>query len=85
LLDRAIYLFGKPQTIRCDNGPEESSRHLLAWAIERKIDVVHTQPYKASTENSSVESFHRRLCGKCLNPSWFWNLFDARRKIATGP
>jgi transposase InsO family protein len=29
-----------------------------------------------------VESFHGRLRDKCLNTSWFWNLFNARRKIA---
>jgi putative transposase len=29
-----------------------------------------------------VESFHGRLRDECLNVSWFWNLFDARRKIS---
>jgi putative transposase len=29
-----------------------------------------------------VESFNGRLREECLNVSWFWNLFDARRKIA---
>jgi putative transposase len=29
-----------------------------------------------------VESFHGRLRDECLNTNWFWNLFDARRKIA---
>ena len=26
---------GVPQAIRCDNGPELTSRHFLAWCIER--------------------------------------------------
>ena len=81
VLEAAIGSYGKPQAIRCDNGPEISSRHFLAWAIEEKIDVVHIRPGKP-TENAYVESFHGRLRDECLNVSWFWNLFDARRKIS---
>jgi putative transposase len=72
---------GAPVAIRSDNGPEVSSRHFLAWCIERKIDAVHIQPGKP-TQNAHVESFHGRLRDECLNVSWFWNLFDARKKIA---
>jgi len=71
---------GWPVSIRSDNGPEMSSRHFLAWCIERKIDAVHIQPGKP-TQNAHVESFHGRLRDECLNVSWFWNLIDARRKI----
>jgi len=79
-LDRVIGHRGRPVAIRSDNGPEMSSRHYLAWAIERKIDAVHIQPGKP-TQNAHVESFHGRLRDECLNVSWFWNLWDARRKI----
>src|SRR5207237_4288273 len=72
---------GKPVSIRSDNGPEMSSRHYLAWCIEHKIDAVHIQPGKP-TQNAYVESFHGRLRDECLNVSWFWNLLDARKKIA---
>ena len=72
---------GTPVAIRSDHGPELSSRHFLAWCIERKIDAVHIQPGKP-TQNAHVESFHGRLRDECLNVSWFWNLFDARKKIA---
>jgi transposase InsO family protein len=30
-----------------------------------------------------VESFHGRLREECLRASWFYNLFDARRKITS--
>jgi len=72
---------GRPQAIRSDNGPEMSSRHYLAWCVEHKIDAIHIQPGKP-TQNAHVESFHGRLRDECLNVSWFWNLWDARRKIA---
>jgi putative transposase len=81
VLSRAMNNYGKPLAMRCDNGPEISSRHFLAWAIEEKIDIVHIRPGKP-TENAYVESFHGRLRDECLNVSWFWNLFDARRKIS---
>ena len=80
-LERAIVMYGKPQSIRCDNGPEMTSRHFLAWAIEWKIDIVHIQPGKP-TQNGGMESFNGKLRDECLNVNWFWNLFDARRKIS---
>ncbi len=70
-----------PLAIRCDNGPELTSRHFLAWCVERKIELMHIQPGKP-TQNARVESFHGRLRDECLTVSWFQNLFDARRKIA---
>jgi putative transposase len=81
VLDQIIVERGVPETIRCDNGPELTSRHFLAWCIERKIELVHIQPGKP-TQNARVESFHGRLREECLAVSWFENLFDARRKIA---
>src|SRR4051812_12493624 len=79
-LDQIIQRRGEPKSIRCDNGPELTSRHFLAWCVERKIELVHIQPGKP-TQNARVESFHGRLREECLAVSWFENLFDARRKI----
>jgi putative transposase len=81
-LEQIISQRGLPLSIRCDNGPEITSRHFLAWCIERKIDLVHIQPGKP-TQNAHVESFNGRLREECLNISWFWNLWDARHKIAS--
>ncbi len=81
VLDAIVAERGVPQAIRCDNGPELTSRHFLAWCVERQIELVHIQPGKP-TQNGRVESFNGRLREECLNLSWFQNLFDARRKIA---
>lgn len=72
---------GRPQALRMDNGPELTSRHFLAWCIERKISMNHIQPGRPM-QNGHVESFHSRLRDECLDFNWFRNLFDARRKIA---
>ena len=71
----------KPLAIRCDNGPEFTSRHFLAWCIEKQIALVHIQPGKPQ-QSGYVESFNGKLRDECLNLSWFENLWDARRKIA---
>ena len=80
VLEAIVAERGQPLAIRCDNGPELTSRHFLAWCVERQIELVHIQPGKP-TQNAHVESFHGRLREECLNVSWFQNLFDARRKI----
>jgi Integrase core domain/Transposase len=59
---------------------EFTSRHFLAWCLERRIEVVHIEPGKP-VQNAHMESFHGKLRDECLNASWFQNLWDARRKI----
>jgi putative transposase len=80
VLDQIIAVRGLPLAIGCDNGPELTSRHFLAWALEWKIELRHIQPGKP-TQNAHVEGVHGRLRDECLRISWFANLFDARRKV----
>lgn len=69
-----------PETVRCDNGPEFTSRHFLAWCEERRIGLVHIQPGRPM-QNGYVESFNGRLRDEGLNANWFATLMDARQKI----
>jgi putative transposase len=80
-LEKILVAREKPLALRCDNGPEFTSRHFLAWCLERQIELVHIPPGKPQ-QNGYVESFNGKLRDECLNVSWFENLFDARRKIA---
>jgi putative transposase len=80
VLEAAMTRYGRPATVRSDNGPELTSRHYLAWFIEQKIAAIHIQPGRPM-QNGHVESFHGRLRDECLNVNWFLNLWDARRKI----
>ena len=43
-LDRIIEWRGKPNAIRCDNGPEYISALTLAWAARRGIRIDFIQP-----------------------------------------
>jgi len=80
-LEAVIERRGMPEAIRCDNGPELTSRHFLSWCEERKIQLIHIQPGRPM-QNGHVESFNGRLRDECLNANWFRNLVDARGKIA---
>lgn len=80
-LERILAEREKPLAIRCDNGPEFTSRHFLAWCVEKQIALVHIQPGRPQ-QNGYVESFNGKLRDECLNVNWFENLWDARQKIA---
>lgn len=80
VLDRLIEERGLPENVRSDNGPEFTSRRILGWAEERKINLVHIQPGRPM-QNGHVESFHGRLRDECLNVNWFRTLNDVRRTL----
>jgi putative transposase len=80
VLEHVIARHATPKALRMDNGPQLTSRHFLAWCVERKITRNHIQP-GTPVQNGQVESFHGRLRDECLNVNWFRNLFEARRKI----
>jgi putative transposase len=79
-LERIIGERGKPESLRCDNGPEFTSRHFLGWCEEQGIAVIHIQPGRPM-QNGHIESFNGRLRDECLNANWFVSLADAKRKI----
>lgn len=59
-LDRIIEWRGKPQVIRCDNGPEYISAVTLAWAAKRGIRIDVIQPGQPQ-QNAYVESYNRTV------------------------
>ena len=81
-LEQIIEQRGMPEVLKCDNGPELTSRHILGWCEERNINLVHIQPGKPM-QNGHVESFNGRFRDECLNASWFRTLADAKQKIAS--
>jgi len=68
---------GMPQSIRCDNGPELTSRHYLAWCIANQVDPLHIPPGRP-TQNGRLESLNGRVRDEFLNVNLFRSLFDAR-------
>ena len=59
-LDQIIEWRGKPQAIRCDNGPEYISHHLQSWAEKRDIAISYIQPGNPQ-QNAYVERYNRTV------------------------
>ena len=59
-LDRIIEWRGKPEAIRCDNGPEYISAVTLAWAAKRGICIDFIQPGQPQ-QNANVERYNRTV------------------------
>jgi len=70
----------KPKRLRCDNGPEMTSKDFLDWAYRNKIEIEYIQPGKP-TQNAFIESFNSRMRAECLNENVFMDLRDAKKKI----
>ncbi len=60
-LEQIIEWRGKPNCIRCDNGPEYQSHQLQEWAIKQKITC-----YISSRENRSRMRILNVLTGQCV-------------------
>ena len=80
ILNKLIEWRGKPQYIRCDNGPEFISKALEEWAEEKKIELRFTQPGKP-TQNGLIEKLNGTLRAECLNLEWFENLEQLNEKV----
>lgn len=80
VLDQVIEWRGKPQYIRCDNGPEFISKDLEQWAEKNKIELRFIQPGKP-TQNGLIERLNGTLRTECLNLEWFENLEELNEHL----
>jgi transposase InsO family protein len=72
---------GKPGSIVSDNGTEFTCNAMLAWCKDTGIDWHFIAPGKP-IQNAFVESFNGRMRDELLNETLFFELEDARTKIA---
>jgi putative transposase len=80
VLERVGLIRGFPEMIRCDNGPEFTSKAMDLWCYEKGIKLCFITPGKP-IENCVIESFNGRFRDECLNINWFTSLYDAKMKI----
>ena len=80
-LGHLVAIYGCPQAIRVDNGPEFISKALSEWAYNTGVQINFITPGKPM-ENGFIESFNGKFRDECLNIHWFSSLSDI--KIETG-
>ena len=96
-LEQIIEWRGKPQVIRCDNGPEYISQSLKDWAQDNNIKILYIQPGKP-TQNAYVERYNRTVRHEWLDlhlfesvehaqnlaTKWLWHYNNERPNMAIG-
>lgn len=96
-LERIIEWRGKPEAIRCDNGPEYISHTLKAWAELRKIRIEYIQPGNPQ-QNAYIERYNRTVRYEWLAQylfesvaqvqdfadQWLWRYNHERPNMALG-
>jgi putative transposase len=80
-LEQVIEWRGSPAVIRCDNGPENISGLIQAWADRSGIRLDYIQPGKPQ-QNAYVERFNRTVRYEWLS-QYFWEDLDEVRLFAT--
>lgn len=76
-VEQLIEVHGKPQAIRCDNGPELVSQAFVDWSREREIDVRYIQPGKPD-QNAFIERFNRSYRNEVLSAHLFESIADVQ-------
>jgi putative transposase len=79
-LGHLVSRHGKPSCIVSDNGTEFTSRAILAWTQEQRIEWHYITPGKPR-ENGYTESLNGRIRDECLNEHVFEGLAHARHLI----
>jgi putative transposase len=76
-LDVLLAQRGKPHCIVSDNGTELTSRAVLQWASDQRIDWHYITPGKP-TENGFTESLNGKVRDEFLNEHWFSTMAEVR-------
>ncbi len=79
-LNQLAELRGLPKAIKCDNGPEFTSKVMLKWADEKEVQLGFIAKGKP-TQNGFIESFNGKMRKECLDRHIFRNLFEAKEVI----
>ena len=78
-LERVIDFYGKPKSIRTDNGPEFTSKRFILWMHKRKIEHIRIQPGKPA-QNGIVERFNRTFREDILDANIFQSIAHVQQK-----
>ena len=77
VLEKVIWLNGKPRNIRCDNGPEFISKEFQQWCAANDIRLLYTQP-GCPTQNRYIERFNGSYRRAVLDAYIFGTIDEVR-------
>ncbi len=77
ILDELIEQKGKPQQIRCDNGPEFISKTFSEWGNKHSIHIHYIQPGRPM-QNAYIERFNGSYRRAVLDAYIFYTLDQVR-------
>lgn len=78
-LEQIIEWRGKPQKLRCDNGPEYISGQLAEWAMRNDITLEFIQP-GSPQQNAYIERYNRTVRYDWLGQYLFESIDEVQRK-----
>jgi putative transposase len=76
-----ISWLGKPQVIRCDNGPEYICAAIQTWAAEWGIKLEYIRPGNPQ-QNAYVERFNKTVSYEWLS-QYYWSSLEEVQEFAT--
>lgn len=80
LLDWLFLIYGKPEFLRSDNGPEMIAHKVQDWLAEQGCQTIYTSP-GSPWENAYIESFIGKFRKECVDRYLFYTMKEARSII----
>ncbi len=77
LLDWLFLVYGSPQHLRSDNGPELVAHKVQDWLADKNCQTIYITP-GSPWENPYIESFIGKFRKECLDRYLFFNLREPR-------
>lgn len=71
VMDQLVEVYGKPEAIRLDNGPELTAEAFVEWAEKHSVKLMFIQPGKPN-QNAFIERFNRSFRQEVLD-AWLFN------------
>lgn len=80
VMDQLLQVYGRPQAIRLDNGPELTADAFVDWAEKHGVKLLFIQPGKPN-QNAFIERFNRTFRHEVLNAYVFESLRQVRQIV----
>jgi putative transposase len=78
VMNQLLEVYGKPEAIRLDNGPELTADAFTNWAEEHGIKLLFIQPGKPN-QNAFIERFNRSFRNEVLDAHLFNAVSDVQQ------